>query len=833
MPAPSVFTLTPGRAVFLNVDADEQITIYPRGGVVTYSGSSSGTIADGASLTFSDDVYLSATVTVTIFTTIGPVPVVTTGGGSSAEVALEDYLTVSQLATITSTSRPTYQSNANLAAIISTIPAVDTALGLACAAAAARGGGTVRISKPGIYRLTNSDFEIPANVVLKGLDHRPPTIQFQRIGSCVDVVLDYAPSASAKGFLLNGSSGLDGLRIIYARQVTNSLTDPVTGIAQAVPYEYDWCIYLKQGSGSRDGMLLRNLMLLNPYRGIGFEGRTNGQWNMEHVHGQGLYRWLMIDRTFDDAEIRDVRTWTYYASNFAASPAEDALYTWIKANCRAFWFKKVDWTAAYKLTAFGVNEGLYCEAGADGNGPWADFYGLTVDASNVPLYFDRLQRVRFFGASFDAGNNQTANLRRPIITTSADVRGYVGFFGSTMYGPSRLGGRITSDTGYFEFASLEWKTITEAVGASDSGPYVSGLSLIVEGLAEVSVMGDSGTRVHMPIGSGNVRVNGIPLPSADTDVTPTNFNMASWSAGLPTGWVKPDGGTVTQITSGVSLDLGADAGSPEYHLNYQMPPSIYGTSDLHLVQLTLTPHTTDVTYKFFVDVTAGGSTRYWLAMNPEYAADAGDGVAVTVLLPVQWANRSLPPILRLCWIPGPTTNGSLDVTNLKLYKQDARKIRWDQLAMIQRRYGSDHQGYSIDPLNIGWTAQPLILPSKSNVQTANYSAVKTDAGRTVEMNLATSNTFTITNAVQWAIGDEIRVCQVGAGVTPSAAKRNECAAFWRGDQYVHRNSRTTTSSRRARWLAKPSHRPRTTRNLIHPLVEAKVSAAYAGSRPTR
>lgn len=63
-----------------------------------------------------------------------------------------------------------------------------------------------------------------------------------------------------------------------------------------------------------------------------------------------------------------------------------------------------------------------------------------------------------------------------------------------------------------------------------------------------------------------------------------------------------------------------------------------------------------------------------------------------------------------------------------------------------------------------------------------------------------------------------------------ASERNECLAFWRGDQYVYRN--------KEQWLVKqgvllgeggkPRHRVRTTRNLIGPIVRQEV--AYATQR---
>jgi hypothetical protein len=64
-----------------------------------------------------------------------------------------------------------------------------------------------------------------------------------------------------------------------------------------------------------------------------------------------------------------------------------------------------------------------------------------------------------------------------------------------------------------------------------------------------------------------------------------------------------------------------------------------------------------------------------------------------------------------------------------------------------------------------------------------------------------------------------------AHIRDNAPRRNECLAFWRGEQYVNRVDDGYLVSQSTILPERPSHRPRTVRNLIHGLVEAKVSAA--------
>jgi hypothetical protein len=58
-----------------------------------------------------------------------------------------------------------------------------------------------------------------------------------------------------------------------------------------------------------------------------------------------------------------------------------------------------------------------------------------------------------------------------------------------------------------------------------------------------------------------------------------------------------------------------------------------------------------------------------------------------------------------------------------------------------------------------------------------------------------------------------------------AAKRNECLCFWRGDQYAYLNRDGYLVKQGVVLGQKPNHRVRQSWNVIHGLVEAKVSAS--------
>lgn len=65
----------------------------------------------------------------------------------------------------------------------------------------------------------------------------------------------------------------------------------------------------------------------------------------------------------------------------------------------------------------------------------------------------------------------------------------------------------------------------------------------------------------------------------------------------------------------------------------------------------------------------------------------------------------------------------------------------------------------------------LLAAIPVNTQTANYTLALTDAGKTVEMDVASANNLTVppNSTVAFPVGTVIEVCQVGAGQTTIVA----------------------------------------------------------------
>lgn len=70
-----------------------------------------------------------------------------------------------------------------------------------------------------------------------------------------------------------------------------------------------------------------------------------------------------------------------------------------------------------------------------------------------------------------------------------------------------------------------------------------------------------------------------------------------------------------------------------------------------------------------------------------------------------------------------------------------------------------------------------------------------------------------------------RLSRAETQIRADALSRQECLAFWRGDQYISRSKEGYLVAQGTVTGSKPNHRPRTKRNLIHGLVESKISAA--------
>jgi hypothetical protein len=484
------------------------------------------------------------------------------------------------------------------------------------------------------------------------------------------------------------------------------------------PPAYGWTITTKASPGteSRDAIHLEDLMFLNsPFGWInmggidpaGTQAYSATQWRIVNVHGQAINRAIAVDHCYDSAYLQDVHAWPYWARG------SDAAYTWaLVSGDWTFDFRRLDYVRMDKVGVYGAHKGFKLGDTAS-LGIWATMDGCWADSTLIPLYIERVQNegLKIRGGFFNGARNSLLTSlpaaertgRRAVLTTGTDVRGKTQI--DTTFYSSRVGALISSSSGVFTFgADHDFASDVETVGTTNGGQPLDSLPLIVTGAAQVDVNGTNGTRNIFPVGPGTLSVRGVPLASPDEDLAPTNFAMASWSAGAPVGWTATSTAAITQIAGGIALKLDTGAGT-QRRVEFPVPAGLLQRPDLYVIEMDVTPKAPNsITpeqlsgYSFFVDFTDAddGGNRQWYFGRSNF--DVGNTTTVKIRVP--WiAPPSSSVTLRIGWAGGSdsTAGETVEVTNLKWYRQTPGKSTQRQIDMLRAFYQSARNtGLSID-----------------------------------------------------------------------------------------------------------------------------------------
>lgn len=583
-------------------------------------------------------------------------------------------------------------SQSTLASIQAGTTALDSALTTAITSLVALGGGEVLLPF-GTLRITTPNFAVPNKVVIRGQGSRPFNRFGQTIPDCTEIIFDYAASSSNHGFILGTHAGIKGVRIFYKQQVTRDLKDPTTNVVQAAPYSYGWAIKADDSQSYYiSGNVVEDVMILNAYQGISMN-RAN-QFRLVNIYGDPLKEGVLVDNCFDASYIEDVHFWPFYAKNYTAGGSTlDALTVWIRANCRAFHFRRADFITVVKAGCFGRNQAFYLETGSSATGgTWGDFHSCWADVCNVPIYADDVQSVSFHGGFFNGGGDSTG--RSPIVTTSSDLRGDLRFIGTRIYA-ALVGVLVTSTTGKVDFNGCDLDMYSELNGTSDRGNPLWAQAVISTSTCKVSVSGRSGTDLVLPVGP-DVKANGVKLPVATNDVTINNFNLATWTTGVPNNWNVTNAANITQITNGVGFSLGLGAGG-NVRLAFTGTGGWVQRPDVFVMQFTATPTGTngDASYGWAVEVVDATNNNVFGTFGTSgYAPDCGDGVPVQFNIPI------LLPVVASVQVrfnvnTTATSQGQLQITNLKMFRQAPRLVSPAQISMIKAAYVTDPIGVGV------------------------------------------------------------------------------------------------------------------------------------------
>ncbi len=202
----------------------------------------------------------------------------------------------------------------------------DTAAFQAALDAAAGKGGIV-YAPAGTY-LIGGNLDIPQGVMLRGVWEAPHHTDIGK-GSILYATGNKGTEDGPPFIMLHQSSGVRGLTIFYPDQIVTDI--------QAYP----WCI---QGQGMHCSV--RDVTLVNPYRGIDFGTYPNELHLVENVFGQPLRLGVFVDQTTDIGRLQNVH-FNPHAWMRAAHPSAkfkpQLLFDYLEEHFVGFLIGKTDW----------------------------------------------------------------------------------------------------------------------------------------------------------------------------------------------------------------------------------------------------------------------------------------------------------------------------------------------------------------------------------------------------------------------------------------------------------------------------------------------------------
>ncbi len=202
----------------------------------------------------------------------------------------------------------------------------DTAAFQAALNAAAEKGGIV-YAPAGTYRIDGT-LDIPKGVMLRGVWEAPHHADIGK-GTLLYATANKGTEDGPPFIMLHQSSGLRGLTIFYPEQVVTDIQP------------YPWCI---QGEGMHCSV--RDVTLVNPYKGIDFGTHPNELHFIENVFGQPLRLGVFVDQTTDIGRIQNVHfnphAWVRAAHPSAAFDPK-TLFAYLEEHFVGFLIGKTDW----------------------------------------------------------------------------------------------------------------------------------------------------------------------------------------------------------------------------------------------------------------------------------------------------------------------------------------------------------------------------------------------------------------------------------------------------------------------------------------------------------
>jgi len=468
--------------------------------------------------------------------------------------------------------------------------------------------------------------------------------------------------------LLDLGSGVHGICFNHPNQVAETA---------AAPIQFGWTIATDTSKAYMiDDVTIRDVMFVNAYMGISLD--KAGRFNVENVYGDTLKEGVFVDRVFDVGRMSHVHLWT-----FTYTPGSNMM-TWIAANGRAFNFGRADGMVGVDLFQYGRNVGFdFNDAGSSGF--WGDFTGCFSDVANFPIRINKVARIKWLGGSLIP-----YLASQPCVTTSADVStvgqgaAFVAFYGTQFHDTARCGAVVSSATGNFSFTDCDFERAE--------------VTVINEGAANVDVTAPK-TRFGLNsrltvLGDGaSTKFNGVPNPVRSVDVSPGNFGMGTFTAGVPDNWtfIAGSSANITNLGGGyVQLNFNSATTSA---MSYALPNSIMQRRSLYTIYVNvqfnsvtdgiLTFHCRRSGAAFAQSVRSFSAFNhgqaYWYAIPVIVGYDTG-----LITIDVEWSSAS----------SGPSSTGFVVLAGMSLWECADSVMRQDMIDSVYRREFLDPLGYS-------------------------------------------------------------------------------------------------------------------------------------------
>ncbi len=191
---------------------------------------------------------------------------------------------------------------------------------------AAEKGGIV-FAPAGTYLIAGT-LDVPQGVMLRGVWEAPHHTDIGK-GTVLYATGNKGTEDGPPFIMLHQSSGVRGLTVFYPEQVAADIQP------------YPWCI---MGQGMHCSV--RDVTLVNPYKGIDFGTHPNELHLIENVFGQPLRLGVFVDQTTDIGRIQNVHfnphAWVRAAHPSAKFDVQN-FFDYLKEHFVGFLIGKTDW----------------------------------------------------------------------------------------------------------------------------------------------------------------------------------------------------------------------------------------------------------------------------------------------------------------------------------------------------------------------------------------------------------------------------------------------------------------------------------------------------------